>query len=157
MVLYFVCYIFLAIRKIGKMPDVGKWYKFTWNGTQHMGQMLEITDDTFRIHAQYPDETILSLPRPVKLSVMTQKEIDLVREEELEVESGSASRDESAEAPSSPERPDPTSAVVVNPYEGAEALEFAKSHPEDEPSFNPDTVAKVAIVGLFVAICFSFN
>ena len=142
------------------MPDVGKWYKFEWNGSEWMGQMVEITEETFRVHARHPSEKMLSLPRPTKLTAMTQKEIHLVNEEEIEVVDGSESRDESAEAPTSPEIPSPTSAVAVNPYADAEALEFAKSHPEDAPEakgFNPDTVAKVALLGLFVAICFSFR
>ncbi len=137
------------------MPDVGKWYKFEWNGRQWMGQMVEITDDTFRVHAQHPSEKMLSLPRPTKLTAMTQKEINLVNEEELQVLDGSESRDDSAAAPSSPNKPEPTSAAVVNPYAGAEGLEFPQSTPEDEPSgFNPDTAAKIAIVGLFISICF---
>ena len=141
------------------MPDVGKWYKFEWNGSEWMGQMVEITDSTFRVHAQHPSEKMLSLPRPTKLTAMTQKEINLVNEEAIEVESGSSeSRDESAEIPSSPEIPNPTSVPVVNPYADAEALEFAQNTWEDAPKGpNPDTVAKIVLVGLFVAICFSFR
>ncbi len=140
------------------MPDVGKWYKFEFNGSENMGQMLEITGDSFRFHVRHPTEKMLSLPRPTKLTLMTQKEINMVNEESIEVESGSASRDESAEVPTSPERPEPTSAVVVNPYAGAEAMQFPQSTPEDEPKgMGPDSVAKVALIGLFLAVCFSFG
>ncbi len=136
------------------MPDVGKWYKFEWNGSEWMGQMIEITDSTFSVHTQHPSEKMLSLPRPTKLTAMTQKEINLVNEEDIEVvDDSSESKDEPlAKPPASPETPEPTSGIP------AEAMNFPQSTLEDAPKGpNPDTVAKIVLVGLFVAICFSFR
>ncbi len=161
------------------MPDVGKWYKFNFNGFETMGKMVEITGEQFSVHAKYPEEKMLSLPRPYNLTEMTRKEINLVNEEEIEVTEdvdalvevevmadgtvihpggSSVVAAGGGEVPVGFQRPPPQSSAQLDPYEGADPLKFPQSTAGDEPSgFNPDTVAKVALVGLFVAICFSFN
>ena len=174
MVLHFVYYLFLAVCQIDtNMPKIDGWYRLDWNGREIMGQIVDggskVSSWTFQQYS--PRFEVLSIPKETPMSQLVQKTINLLKEETTPPDKvrkhdkaekldssgeGLEITDEDSVEVAEGLDPDGT---PINPYKGAEnPLQHPVSTPEDEPKkkgWKPDTVAKIAIVGVFAALAFS--